>query len=346
MKIPDSVPWRSTGETLGSGGQANVYLVTRRDQPSSTEYALKVLRNVASRQAKERFRREIEVVKGLDHPSIAKIIDHSEPDDPFQYYVMQYYDGACTVDEVIFSGSNPFHGNVLKCLEKFELLVFAIGACEETKPPVVHRDISPKNILLLQDGTIRLIDFGICQIEDGRVLTLVDENLGTRNYSAPECEAGNDLQIGTHSDLYSAAKVLWSMVTSQHAFAREEPAFSSRSMFTLFPANSATWHLSRIFEKTIRANPSDRYQKAEHLLALIREVRYLVEHGYPPLEEVVGRCPSCGQPQLMDFPQGHAVFGNPNPEGVSSVICRACGFGFVRNMDWWRKNMERFRNLR
>jgi serine/threonine protein kinase len=346
MKIPDSVPWRSTGETLGSGGQANIYLVTRKDQPDGRNYALKVLRHVDSQQARERFQREIEAVKSLDHQAIAKIIDHSKPDDTFQYYVMDYYEGAVALDDIIFTGANPFHGNVLKSLDLFEQLVIAIRACEQSKPPIIHRDISPKNILVLQSGMIRLIDFGICQIQDGQILTLIDENVGARNYTAPECEAGNDAQIGTHSDLYSAAKVLWSIITSQRAFAREEPAFGGRSMLKIFPTNSVTWYLNEIFEKTIRANPADRFQKTEELINHIREVRYLIEHRFPPLEEVGIRCPSCGRAQLIDFPQGHSVFGNPNPAGVVSIICRTCGFGFVRNTDYLRQNIERLRNLK
>lgn len=345
MKIPDYIPWHLTGQTLGSGGQANIYLVTHKDQQDGRNYALKVLRHVDSRQARERFQREIEAVKSLDHQAIAKIIDHSKPDETFQYYVMDYYEGAVALDYILFTSANPFHGNALKSLDLFEQLILVIHACEQSNPSIIHRDISPKNILVLKDGTIRLIDFGICQVQDGHILTLIDENVGTRNYTAPECEAGSDDKIGTHSDLYSAAKVLWSIITSQRAFAREASAFGNRSMLILFPTNSLTWHLTEIFEKTIRANPADRFQKTEELIKCVREVRHLIEHGFPPLEEVEMRCPSCGRAQLTNFPQGHSVFGNPNPEGVVSIICGTCGFGFVRNIKYLRDNINRMRNL-
>ena len=94
----------------------------------------------------------------------------------------------------------------------------------------MHRDISLNNILFLADGSIRLIDFGICQIEDGETISLTGESLGTRNYAAPECESGNDSNIDIRSDIYSAAKVLWSAITSREAFAREEPVFQNLSM--------------------------------------------------------------------------------------------------------------------
>ena len=195
MKIPDSVPWCSTGTTLGSGGQAVVHLVTRREQPEGPRFALKALKNVQSRQARERFRREIEAVKLLDHPNIAKIVDQSGPEDPFQFYVMEYYEGARTLASVIFSESNPYHGKPLECLGLFEQILLALQACEQTSPPVVHRDIHPSNILLLRDGSLRLIDFGICQIQDGHIITLVDENVGARNYAAPV--AGNYAAVDT-----------------------------------------------------------------------------------------------------------------------------------------------------
>jgi serine/threonine protein kinase len=346
MRIPDSISWRPTGVTLGSGGQGVVQLVTGSDAPQGPRFALKALRNVESRQARERFRREIETVKHLDHPSIVKVVDHSQPDDSFQFYVMEYYEGAKTLASIIFAEPNSFHGNVLRCLDLFEQIVLAIGACEQASPAVIHRDINPKNILVLPDDSLRLIDFGICQIHDGQILTLVDEDVGTRNYAAPECEAGNDVQIGVRSDMYSAAKVLWSTVTSQRAFSREEPVFGSRSMVQMFPAQPLTWHLTLVFEKTIRADPADRVERAGQLLRLVDEVRDLIERRCPPLQDLASRCPSCGRKSLKEFPEGHTVFGNPNPRGVVSIICSYCGFGFVRNMEYIRENIERLKNLK
>lgn len=282
----------------------------------------------------------------LDCDLIAKIYDHSKTEDKFQYYVMEYYEQAVSLDEVIFSPSNVFHGDTLRSLNIFEQLIGAISVCEKSKPPIVHRDINPKNILLLPGNKIRLIDFGICQVQDGQIITLTDENVGTRNYTAPECEAGSDNGIGSFSDFYSAAKVLWSTITSQHAFAREEAVFKNKSLMSIFTNLSSTWHLNKIFAKSIRSNPQDRFKNTDQILLVINEIKFLVNHGYPSIEEVAERCPSCGQKGLVDFPQGHAVFGNPNPRGVQSIICRFCGFGFVRNMDLWRQNLDEFTELK
>ena len=345
MRIPDELPWQATGKTLGSGGQGEVQIVAHETDPEGQKYALKVLRNAGSRQARQRFRREIEAIKNLTSSMIVKVIDHSREDDSFQFYVMEYHDGAKTLDSIITSATNPYHGNVTMSLDLFEQVLLAIAECQAADPPIVHRDINPKNILVLPDNAIRLIDFGICQVQDGIMITLVDENVGARNYTSPECEAGNDESIHVNSDIYSAAKVLWSAITSKRAFAREAPVFKDRSMEKMFPERPETWHLSHIFEKTIRQNPSDRVQGGKETLNVIREVRHLIELGFPPFQEAPSRCPSCGLKGLGQFQDGYKVFGNPNPPGVVSVMCNSCGFGFVRNNQIWIRNRERLEGL-
>lgn len=345
MKIPEDVPWRSTGNTLGSGGQGEAQTVTRQDEPEGPKYALKILRNAESLQARQRFRREIEVIKTLNSSAIVQIIDHSNECDAFQFYVMEYHEGARTLDSIIFSEGNLYHGDVKKSLDLFQQIISAIGDCQVPDPPVVHRDINPTNILVLPDETIRLIDFGICQVQDGAMFTLADENVGARNYALPECEAGNDESIDVRSDIYSASKVLWSAITSKRAFAREEAVFKDRSMEQLFPTKSDTWHLSHVFEETIRQNPSHRVQDTGGTLALISEVRYLVERGLPPLREVPARCPSCGLKGLTLYKDGYRAFGNPNARGVVPIICNSCGFVFLRNNEVWETNVQRLEGL-
>jgi serine/threonine protein kinase len=255
---------------------------------------------------------------------------------------MDYYEGARTLASVIRERPNPYHGNVLKCLDTLKFLVLAVRSCELSKPQIIHRDINPKNILILPDGSLRLIDFGICQFDDGHLITLTDENVGTRDFTAPECEAGNEAEIGLHSDLYSVGKVLWSMVTSQRGFAREKPVFGIKSMKSVLPDIPNACHLDRIFFRTIRSNIKNRISKTEELLNLIQETRYLVEAGFPNIYEINQRCPSCGYPAVKQFEGGHNVFGNPNPENVHSVICGRCGFGFVRNISFLRDELQQF----
>ena len=346
MRIPDYIPWTSTGKTLGRGGQGVVELVTRENDPEGPRYALKALNRVESSQARQRFRTEIEAIKSLTHEAIVPVVDQSEPGDDFQFYVMDYIEGAEPLEHVIFGSANPFHGNPLKSLDLLEQISSVIRAGELANPRIIHRDIKPNNILVVPDGGIRLIDFGICQIQDGMMVTLVDENVGARNYTSPECEAGNDGEVGIHSDIYSAGKVLWSAITSRTAFAREAPVFSNLSMKELFPDKPETWHLTHIFGKTIRETPSNRFGSADGLLKHIRDIRYVIQRQLPPLEEIQERCPSCGWKDLeRNFSGAHVIFGNPNPRGTDSYRCKFCGFVFARDTNIWRENVNRIRDL-
>ena len=346
MEIPQCLPWLLTGKPLGSGGQGHVYLVTNRETNDGTEYALKVLRNPASLQARRRFCREIKAVQDIDHCSIIQVYDCAEEHDDFQYYVMEYHHEARPLASIIASPpTNPFHGNVLSSLDLFEQIIMAIGACEKNNPQITHRDINPENILLLKNGSIRLIDFGICHFENGETITLTDENVGRRNYTAPECEAGGTPVIGVHSDIYSASKTLWSVITSRRAFSREESVFKGDSMQARFPDKTETWHLGRIFENTIRKDPINRFQKTEDVLELLAEVRYKIERGFPPLEVADSRCSSCGGKYFIDLPDASTVFGPLQSRSFSAVQCNECGFVVLRSKTILREKLKTIESL-
>jgi len=346
MQIPQHLPWKSV-RPLGSGGQGQVHLVTKHENGSNTKYALKILRKRGSPKARQRFRREIAAIRRVDHPTVVKVLEFAEEHDDFQYYVMKYHEGAQPLDKVIASPSkNPFHGNVCSSLNLFEQIISAIDACQKSETPIVHRDIKPQNILVLKGNKICVIDFGICQLDDGSFITLTDENVGPRFYMAPECGAGNEDSVGAHSDIYSAAKVLWSAITSQLVFDRERPVFENRSMKHMFPTNPNTWHLKHIFTRTIRESPENRIQSAEDAQQLIDEVRYLSQRGFPPLEIVKYRCPSCGMKSLDEFPKAQQVFGEYRLRKAAAFQCTACGFVFLRNTELLQENLTGDREFR
>ena len=346
VEIPQHLPWEPTGKRLGSGGQGHVYLVTNKETDDDTQYALKVLKSPSTPQSRQRFRREIETIQKLDHNLIIRVCDYSKKDNDFLYYVMEYHHGAQPLDSIIASSStNPFHGNVLLSLELFEQIITAIDACQKNDPKITHRDINPENILLLKDGSIRLIDFGICHFENGETITLTDENVGRRNYTAPECEVSGTPVAGVHSDIYSASKTLWSVITSRRAFSREESVFKADSMQARFPDKTETWHLGRIFEKTIRKDPANRFTKTEDVLGLLAEVRYKIERGFPPFELAHTRCASCGGKGFVDLPDAETVFGPLECRNFNAVQCQQCGFVALRNHFVLRERLRAIENL-
>ena len=187
MTLPKDFRWKQIRE-LGAGGQATVFEVEDAAKILPGKYALKPLKTGASHQAYERFYREIGAVEALHHPYIIRIIERSKPEDDFHYYVMEFINGARTLKSLLNTKGNPFHREALKALRLFMQLVEVVEATQ--KAGIVHRDLSPANVLILPDNSIKVIDLGICQIEGDTTITLVDEGLGTRNYAPPECESG------------------------------------------------------------------------------------------------------------------------------------------------------------
>lgn len=340
MKFPQGFRWKFV-RTLGGGGQGQVVAVADNDAGGDQEYALKKLAGDKPRKAYQRIAREVEATKKLNHPSIIKIIDHSEPDDDFHYYVMEQPPEARSLKKLLSTGETPYCGDPLKSLKLFMQIVEVIGACEEAG--IVHRDLQPANILILPDESIKIIDFGICQLADAAAvdLTSTDEGVGTQNYMSPECESGAEGEATSRSDLYSAGKILWSAMTGKFAFARESGAFTRQSMKSLCPDQPEAWHLHHIFAKTIRHAPSERWQTADEALKGARHVRFLMVSGYPPLEMLDERCPLCGVGSLGAFRVSHMVFGNPNPAGIVSLQCDYCGFCLARNNELVKENMAR-----
>lgn len=340
MKIPESLKWKPTGETLGQGGQAQVYKVTNKEEDNGRYYALKPLAKGKPPKAYERFYREIEAIRQLDHPRIIKIYDHSKKGDDFNYYVMEYIEGTKTLRKVLLSEANPFHGEALMSSHLFAQLLEAISACESVG--VVHRDLCPSNILVLPDLSIKVIDFGICQIEEGETITLTDESVGTPNYMAPECESGASGEATSRSDIYSAGKILWSAITNSNAFSRERLVFGDKSMNSMFPGNTLTWHLHHIFEKTIRHAPNNRYETAEEALYECKLVQATIASRRLPLEEVGKTCPVCGIGPLA--PGGQNIRTIPGP-GETSLECQYCSHVFVINIQKIEHKLKKRKEL-
>jgi serine/threonine protein kinase len=345
MKFPENLRWELTGKTLGEGGQAQVFLVKDKNAEFDGVWALKALKRGEPGQAYERFCREISTIKNLRNPNIISVIDNSSPEDDFQFYVMESIDGARSLEKIIKDETNPYHGNPLRSLCLFEQICSALIACEKASPKIIHRDLSPSNILIKPDLTIKVIDFGLCQLQGSETITLIDEGVGTINYMAPECESGSEGMIGIGADLYSAGKILWSAITSLKAFSRENPVFNGKSMPEMFPDNPSTWHLHHIFEKTIRREWRNRWGSAIDAKAVAKRVRSIIESGYPPLEEIGPRCPICGVGELSGFEQSLAIFGNPNPRGIESRQCTYCGICFPFNSAKRKETLDKRKKL-
>jgi serine/threonine protein kinase len=327
--------WEPTGRTLGEGGQARVIAVTDSQGEHDSTYALKILksRKDPEEQAYRRFTREIEALKKIAHPSVVRVIDEGQHEGRL-FYVMDHVEGAKPLAKYLNPQINPFHSDPLRSIAFAEALLDALQACHTAG--VVHRDLSPKNVLICPESLKpMLIDFGVCQVAGAAGLTLVGEGVGSQNYMAPECESGAAGKIDFRADLYSLGKLVWSAITSRPAFSREKPVYNELSMNELFPNNPASWHLFSLFFKTVRAEPDRRFRSMLEAQRDIRNIRDAIETRQPPVEELIrGRCPFCRVGKMASVQKiseeqvgAYNVFGQfPKSVGCEERRCRNCGY--------------------
>src|SRR5680860_937742 len=184
---------------LGSGGMADVYLA--HDKHLERDVALKILHSRYARDEDfiERFRREARNAAGLNHPNIAQIYDRGEAEDT--YYIAMEYVAGLSLKEII---------NKYAPLETEHLISIARQILEALgfahRKDVIHRDIKPQNIIVDDDGQVKVTDFGIARAGSASTMTEAGSILGTAHYLSPEQARGE--QVRANSDLYSLGVVL------------------------------------------------------------------------------------------------------------------------------------------
>jgi serine/threonine protein kinase len=209
----------SSDKPLGQGGQGQVFRVRDLCGEYEGECALKRVLNPARH---ERFHREIEAIRLVQHPNIIKLIDHSALDDPTgevekQFLVMPIAKGGDLSDP---DRIGSYKGSIDAVVQVGKQLSAAIAAAHAKG--VIHRDIKPSNILFTGFGhDVWLTDFGICLLREQARLTDLDEVVGPRSFLAPELEDGGRLEVTPAADVYSLGKVLYYIISGGVILPRE-----------------------------------------------------------------------------------------------------------------------------
>src|SRR6201747_3074278 len=196
-------------EKVGAGGMSSVY---RAFDPTLERWvAIKMMhRDITSDPDQlERFRREARAVAQLNHPHVVTVIDAGE-DDGTPYIVLEYVEGETLKDRIRRMGRLPIAESVAYAIE----IARALGAAHARH--IIHRDVKPQNVLIDEEGTAKVTDFGIARALGEEGLTADGRVLGTTDYVSPEQALGHD--VDGQSDIYSLGVVLFEMLTGEVPF--------------------------------------------------------------------------------------------------------------------------------
>ncbi|MBQ8594671.1 MAG: Stk1 family PASTA domain-containing Ser/Thr kinase [Oscillospiraceae bacterium] len=250
-------------EIIGVGGMANVYKAY--DSIDDRVVAVKILRDehMGNDELLRRFRNESKAIAVLSHPNIVKVYDVSFNED-IQYIVMEHIDGI-TLKEYIEQQK------VLRWKEAVHFTVQILRALQHAHDKgIVHRDIKPQNIMLLEDGTIKVADFGIARFARASQHTVTDKAIGSVHYISPE-QAKGELS-DEKSDIYSIGVMLYEMTTGTLPFDADSPvsvalkqiqsqAKRPRAINSEIPEG-----LEDITIRAMQKDPARRYQSAAEML--------------------------------------------------------------------------------
>jgi eukaryotic-like serine/threonine-protein kinase len=200
-------------EEIGRGGMGEVYRAIRVDGEFDREVAIKMVRGgFDTRFILDRFRNERQILAGLDHPNIARLLDGGTTDEGIPYLVMELVEGT-----PIDAHCDVYSLSISQRLELFRSVCGAVHYAHQHV--VIHRDLKPGNILVTPQGVPKLLDFGIAKIVDpgvGAETTLM--HALTPEYASPEQVRGQP--VSTASDVYSLGVVLYQLLTGRSPYAR------------------------------------------------------------------------------------------------------------------------------
>ena len=257
-------------ELIGQGGMAYVYRAY--DRIENRWVAIKILREELSDNSDflRRFRNESKAIAVLSHPNIVKVYDVSFG-DRIQYIVMEYVDGITLKQYIEQQGE-------IKWREALYFTVQILQALQHAhERGIIHRDIKPQNIMLLEDGSIKVMDFGIARFTQAETQTMTDKAIGSVHYIAPEQARGG--HINDKADIYSVGVMLYEMLTGQLPFVADNAVSVAIMQMRAEPTPptrinpSIPKGLEEITMHAMEKNPAQRFPSAADMLEDIERFR-------------------------------------------------------------------------
>jgi tetratricopeptide (TPR) repeat protein/TolB-like protein/predicted Ser/Thr protein kinase len=261
-------------EKLGEGGMGVVYKAqdTKLDRIVALKFLPKHL--LCDESAKTRFVHEAKAASALNHANITAIYEIDEVEGEC-FICMEYVEGK-SIKELIKQ----------KMFSIEEILNISIQIAEGLnvahKKGIVHRDIKSDNLMLTEEGLVKIMDFGLAKLKGATKLTTTGATLGTLQYMSPEQAQG--IEVDQRSDIFSFGVVLYEMITGQLPFKGEHEAVIIYSIINETSEPLARYKanvpegLQRIVDKALAKNRDERYQHIDDLLADLRRERKSLEY--------------------------------------------------------------------
>ena len=219
------------------------------------------------------FTRQIKLTKDLDHPNIVKLIDYGKKDDTY-FLVYELIQGLSL--DAYLKKNRP----TISQIEKISLSILK-GLSYAHNMGLVHRDIKPQNILITQDGKVKITDFGIARALSSTTITQTGMFIGSPGYVSPEQADGK--KIGTTSDLYSFGILLFEMLSKKLPFTSDTPWGIVNKHINEAPPDISKIvkdipsYLSYIVDKCLVKSPQGRFSSADEIIGVLRDRSFASE---------------------------------------------------------------------
>jgi serine/threonine-protein kinase len=260
-------------EEIGSGGMGVVYKA--QDTKLDRTVALKFLPPHISinKEEKQRFIHEAKAAAALNHINIVTIYEINEFEDQ-TYIAMEYLEGE-TLKDKIASGPLPINNAIDTAIQ------IAEGLNKAHKKDIVHRDIKSANIIITDEGVVKILDFGLAKLRGVTKLTKEGTTLGTIAYMSPEQASGD--KVDHRSDIWSLGVLLYEMITGQLPFKGEYEQAIIYSILNEEPEsifnmrNEIPRELELVVQKALQKKPEARYKNVEQMLAELKSIKINLE---------------------------------------------------------------------
>ena len=311
-------------KSIGEGGMANVYLA--EDTILDRKVAIKVLRGDLENNEKfiRRFQREAKSVSDLSHPNIVEVYDVGEEDGQ-HYIVMEYIDGRTLKQLINKRGALT----VAEVIDIMTQLTDGLSAAHDAY--IIHRDIKPQNIMILDDGLIKITDFGIAMTLNATQLTQTNSVMGSVHYLPPEQASGQTATA--KSDIYSAGILMYELLMGSVPFKGEnaveialkqmkERIPSIRKQNPLIPQS-----VENIVLKATAKNPKNRYENIKEMHedlihALDEDRQNETRYAYPYPESNIDESKEIPikEPDVIKTPKANSIDKPKSDDDEDTII--------------------------